>query len=53
MNLSLPFFNFLRGILMSTLEIVTSKKKIASEFRSYSSQVLSDVLYSLRIFSEI
>ena len=32
LNLSSPFFNFLSGILMSTIEIVTSEKKIASGF---------------------
>lgn len=44
LNLSSTFFNFLSGILMSTIQIATSEKKIASEFRSYSSEVLSDVL---------
>ena len=44
LNLSSPFFNFLSGILMSTIQIVTSEKKIAGKFRSYSSAVLSDVL---------
>ena len=31
LNLSSPFFNFLSGILMSTIQIVTSEKKIAGE----------------------
>ena len=52
LNLSSPFFDFLSGILMSTIQIVTSEKKIASvtsnflggEFKSYSSEVLSDFL---------
>ena len=30
LNLSSPFFDFLSGILMSTIQIVTSEKKIAS-----------------------
>ena len=37
---------------MSTIEIVTSgKKKFASEFRSYSSEVLSDVHPFIYVFS--
>ena len=30
LDLSSPFFDFLSGILMSTIRIVTSEKKIAS-----------------------
>ena len=30
LDLSSPFFDFLSGILMSTIQIVTSEKKIAS-----------------------
>ena len=52
LNLSSPFFNFLSCVLMSTIEIVTSgKKKFTSEFRSYSSEVLSDVHPFIYVFS--